>query len=276
MKNIIIPTDFSENARTAMRYATSYFSDSPVCFYMLHVDLSDNENLTSVSSVDAQTRHAADIMGRLKEEINICRSFATNKKHLFFSLLGKKSLIETLRAQINEMEVDYIFMGTKGSSKTQTKGIGSNAYDVITKVKCPTVVIPELARFHSLSNMALPTDFNNWSSNRAFTTLYKTLDAKKVVLHILQTVGKEQRLTAVQKENKEFLLEFVRNINYHIHYLAKATDLDAEIEKYVDALNIDMMAVVGRNLNFIQRLLARPKPAGIHYHLKTPFLVLHE
>src|SRR5690554_7688416 len=37
MMNVLIPTDFSENSKNAMRYAMDFFADCSVRFYMLHV-----------------------------------------------------------------------------------------------------------------------------------------------------------------------------------------------------------------------------------------------
>ncbi|MDO9137044.1 MAG: universal stress protein, partial [Lutibacter sp.] len=39
MKNILIPTDFSENSWNAVKYALEFFKDTPCDFYLLHVTL---------------------------------------------------------------------------------------------------------------------------------------------------------------------------------------------------------------------------------------------
>lgn len=41
MKNILIPTDFSENAWNAIEYALRFFSKSSCNFYILHVNTSE-------------------------------------------------------------------------------------------------------------------------------------------------------------------------------------------------------------------------------------------
>ena len=39
MKNILIPTDFSENSWNAVKYALEFFKDTECDFYLLHVTL---------------------------------------------------------------------------------------------------------------------------------------------------------------------------------------------------------------------------------------------
>ena len=41
MKNILIPTDFSENSWNAIEYALHFFSKSSCNFYLLHVNTAD-------------------------------------------------------------------------------------------------------------------------------------------------------------------------------------------------------------------------------------------
>ena len=55
MKNILIPTDFSENATNAITYALEYFSGVSVNFYLLHVQLKSRDEDTGEYSFDSST-----------------------------------------------------------------------------------------------------------------------------------------------------------------------------------------------------------------------------
>jgi len=275
MKNILIPTDFSENARCATQFALSYFADNTVTFHLLHVDFFPE----SSSGYDGYSSTATPLKSQtsqfLKEEIQRCQQLTTNPFHKFNPLVGEHSLIENIRRQVEEKNIDYIVMGTKGANKSNIKEIGSNAYEVITKVKCPTIVIPEETQYKNTTNLALPTDFNNWDKDEMMTILYETILIQKLNLHILQIKNKDQALTRIQQENKDSLVEFLNKEDYTFHYLENK-NIDQEIQEYVDEIGIDMIALVGRNLNFVQRLLFLPKSDNIDFHLKTPFLILHE
>lgn len=277
MENILIPTDFSKNARNALRYALSFFSNVSVKFHLLHV-ISSNEH-KELSLQDAlatkQENTSADPSLLLEKEIEHCTKTTQNPTHRFHTITKESPLIETIRNCVEEYDIDYIVLGTRGATKSNSEGIGSNAHEVVTKVKCPVIVIPEEAKNRTFKNIALPTDYNNWDTNRMLTNLYEMLLIKQANLHILQIQTKNQSPTKLQEETKDIVQELFKSSN-HTYHTVNNNNLDDEIQNYVDKSHIDMIAVVGRNLNFAQRLLFRPKKKTIKYHLNTPFLVLHE
>ena len=63
--------------------------------------------------------------------------------HKFFTLTDNGSFIESIRKNVNEKQIDCIVMGTKGASELEKIILGSNTADVITKVKCNVLAIPE-------------------------------------------------------------------------------------------------------------------------------------
>src|SRR5690606_1816000 len=99
MMNVLIPTDFSENSRNAMKYALAYFNDVEVNFYILHVS-------PSAASVTLNAAHTLSDL--LKEETARCRALSKNPLHKFFPLLEKLSLVEAVRKQVSTKEIDYI------------------------------------------------------------------------------------------------------------------------------------------------------------------------
>lgn len=277
MKNILIPTDFSINARNALHYALSYFGDNAVNFYILHVDNADIDNAESDDSflltLDKGKQTATKQL--LQKEINFCKESSENPTHNFVPLLSDQSLVEAVRDCISEKEIEYIVMGTRGASKTIDNKIGSFTYEIISKVKCPTIIVPSQATYYSFKNIALLTDFNNWNKNQMFINLYETLIFKKVDLHILQIHNEYHGWTHLQEDTKDFLIDLLRRVNYKLHSLPN-DDIDLNIQDYIHKLDIDMIALVGRNINFVQRLLFQHKSADITYRLKVPFLILHD
>lgn len=277
MKNILIPTDFSINARNALQYALSYFGDNAVNFYILHVDNADIGKAESDDSflltLDKGKQTATKQL--LQKEIDFCKKSSENPTHNFVSLLSDESLVEAVRDCISDKEIEYIVMGTRGASKTIDNKIGSFTYEIISKVKCPTIIVPSQATYYDFKNIALLTDYNNWNKNQMFINLYETLIFKKVDLHILQIHNEYHGWTHLQADTKDFLIDLLRRVNYKLHSLPN-DDIDLNIQHYIQKLDIDMIALVGRNINFVQRLLFQHKSADITYRLKVPFLILHD
>ena len=141
MKTILLPTDFSDNSWNAIEYALNLNKDTDCNFYLLHVSklsniitndfpyIPDQDVIEDVFVKPAKTR----LKTLLKK---IVKKFPNNKKHNFYTLTDYNFFIESLRKHIKEKKVDMIIMGTKGASGLSKYIIGSNAGDVITKVKC--------------------------------------------------------------------------------------------------------------------------------------------
>ncbi len=279
MKNILIPTDFSENSWNAILYALSFFKKVTCTFYFLHVSLYEEmigEN-SFYNSKDTVLEKITDsdkekMQGLLKK----IEKLPLNAKHHFFTINEYIFFVDAIRKQVAEKHIDFIVMGTKGASGLKEKTIGSNTGDVITKVKCPVLVIPEKARYTKPKEIAFPTDYNIYYSSRVLDTITEILDINDAALRILHIAKKDAELTELQKKNKDFLDDYLENdIEHSFHFLSNP-DIEQAVQCFVESRNIDMITMVAKNLNFFQRILFHPTVEKISYHTDIPFLVLHE
>lgn len=85
------------------------------------------------------------------------------------------------------------------------------------------------------------------------------------------------------KESKKKLLKLLKKIKHlpfnpkqtfqiQVHYAFFTDDIKQEVKNK----NIELIVMVAKNLNFLQRILFRPTVEKISYRTKIPFLVLHE
>jgi len=276
--NVLIPTDFSENSKNAMRYAMDFFADCSVRFYMLHVS-SPNSALQKRQQKALQSTLTSEkptsIAEILEEEVKHYQLLVSNPAHEIFAIQEEGSLIEVIRNQIEDRGVNLIVMGTKGNRAMGQGNLGSKTYEVITKVKCPIMVVPEHARMEKIKNISFITDYNNIYRNKVISTLSKALQLHEAPLRILHLRPKMSKMTSEQVDNKGFLHYFFRDTKHSFHFLENQ-HADKGIQEFIDAWEISIVAIAARNLNFIQRLMLRPVSEGITYHSEIPFLVLHE
>jgi nucleotide-binding universal stress UspA family protein len=279
MMNILIPTDFSENAQNAIAYALAYFSDVAVNFYILHVShthtITKEEEQELFSDFDTEMQTVKSTSATLREEIRKYQIRSQNPAHSFFPLHENLNLVEAIRKNVIEKEIDYILMGTKGTTKINGAEMGSNTCDVITKVKCPILVIPENAKFNGIKNIAFLTDYNCIYRNKIITRLSETLDLHRSPLRVLHIKAQNTGLTAAQTDNKGFLHYFFKDKKHSFHFVDNK-DLEIGIQDFVETWDISLVSIVAKNLNLIQRLLFRPAVKSVSYSVNVPFLVLHE
>ncbi|WP_103069411.1 universal stress protein [Aquimarina sediminis] len=278
MKNILIPTDFSDNSWNAITYALSFFKRVKCNFYLLHV--SPFEEMIGGDSfygskemvLEKSTYSDKEQMQTLLKKIE---KLPLNTKHHFFTINEYIFFVDAIRKQVQKKNIDFIVMGTKGASGLKEKTIGSNTGDVITKVKCPVLVIPEKATYTKPKEIAFPTDYNLYYKSRILSTIMDTLVLNEASLRVLHVAKKEKELTDLQKKNKDFLDDSMDGIEHSFHFLSNP-NIEEAVQCFVESRDIDMITMIAKNLNFFQRILFHPTVEKISYHITIPFLVLHE
>jgi nucleotide-binding universal stress UspA family protein len=280
MKNILLPTDFSKNSWNAIQYAINFFEKETCNFYLLHVNRFENNMITDSSYIatnetieKVNTKPAKQQLNKILKRIN--KQFLPNNKHRFYSLYDYNFFIESIRKHVDEKNIDCIVMGTKGASGLKKIITGSNTADVITKVKCPTLAVPECAQFVKLKEIAFPTDFSlnyNIQILQPLTDILETFQAALRILHICKS---KTDLNNEQNKNSELLHDYFNHLNHSIHYLTDNKVEDA-IQYFVESRNINMICMVAKNINYFQHILFHSKVKEISYYTEIPFLVLHE
>ncbi len=279
MKNILIPTDFSENSWNAITYALQFFKKITCSFHLLHVstydevlrsDLFYNSKDTLVNKIEHTEKEQLQVLLKRIEKLPL------NTKHRFYTLTEQVFLVDAIRKQVEEKEIDFIVMGTKGASGLKERTIGSNTGDVITKVKCPVLVIPEKAKYRRPKEIAFPTDYNIYYRSKVLSTLSDIIAINDARFRVVHVAKKEQKLTHLQKKNKEFLNDYLGDETEHSFHSLSNPNIEEAIQCFVESRDIDMIAMVAKNLNFFQRILFHPTIEKISYHTDIPFLVLHE
>ncbi|RNL89891.1 universal stress protein [Sinomicrobium pectinilyticum] len=280
MKNILIPTDFSENSRNAARYALLLFGTSACNFYLCNVVEPYVYTGGGMPLVAFPEDYDTGVRARSEESLK--KMALRMKKELpesnsaFIPLPVHDFFIEAIRKQVKEKNIDLIVMGTKGASGLREMMVGSNTGDVITKVKCPVLVVPEDAAFHFPGQIVFPTDYSISYSPRVLDTLFFLADKFSAAVRVLHIVKNEHEILGeAQKINKNQLKNYLRGREHSFHRMNR-NNLGEAIEEFTDIADIDWIAMMAKKLNFFQQALFRPAVARISYHTRIPFLVLHE
>lgn len=280
MKNILLPTDFSENSWNAIKYAIQYFQKETCNFYLLHINrISDNllDGSPYVASEDAlEDVYTKPSKQKLRNVLKrITNNFSPNKYHRFYWLTDYDFFIESIRKHVEEKNIDIIVMGTKGASGLKKIIVGSNTGDVITKVKCTTLVVPEKAEFTGLKEIAFPTDFSLGYDIQVLNPILDILETYDAALRILYIRKNKNDLNSEQIKNKELLDDYFNHTENSFHYLTNKK-IENAIQCFIESRNTNMICIVAKNLNYFQQILFHSRVEEISYHTEIPFLVLHE
>ena len=92
MKNILIPTDFSENSWNAIKYALLFFKKTPCNFYLLHVTLIPNYAAGDVPIIPTETVLENTLLKQAKKGLKQLQKKIQEKKDKKLKQLQEKKL----------------------------------------------------------------------------------------------------------------------------------------------------------------------------------------
>lgn len=278
MKNILIPTDFSDNAWNAILYGMDLFKKTKCTFYIVNVHTIAGYSgeaamyMTPEVIEESILHENKEKLGKLLREIE---RLPTNTKHSFHTEALYGFFTDHIKEQVKKKNIDLIIMGTKGASGLKAASLGSNTGNVITKVPCAVLAVPEDARYSNPKEVGFPTDFQLHYDPKVMQQVRELLALHKSALRFLYVSSKKDDLSTVQAKNREFLTTYFAEIEHSFHTLT-GKKLDEAVQHFAESRELDMIVMVAKNLNFLERILFRPTVEKISYHTKIPFLVLHE
>ena len=274
----MIPTDFSENAWNAVSYGIQFLWEKSTV-YLLHVNAlpvysGAGSSITASSRLLEDTRAMENRRAMEKLLLQI-KSVPVVDGHAFLPVTLTDYLVEGVKREVEDRQIDLIIMGTKGASGLKKMALGSNTGDVITRVKCPLLAVPENAVFRSPREIAFVTDYEMGYDFRILDDLLSVVKAHHAWLRILHIQRQGEELSQIQRANRDVLNDYFQEVPHTFHNLHNS-NLDAAIQCFVESRDIDLVAMVAKNLNFFERILFRPTVEEVSYHTDIPFLVLHE
>jgi nucleotide-binding universal stress UspA family protein len=159
MKRILVPCDFSANARQAYKSAVDLATASMGEIFVIHVM---SFPILYESTFDAQP-YSMDPLEIQKLEDNARETFERMKKDqpapadipVTFFLLHD-NLLPTIRAFAEEKQIDLIVMGTNGSSGIKEFFIGSNTEKVVRFSAVPVIALRTTPTFNNIKNIVFP------------------------------------------------------------------------------------------------------------------------
>tara|TARA_R110000868_G_scaffold136879_1_gene350051 strand:+ start:29704 stop:30543 length:840 start_codon:yes stop_codon:yes gene_type:complete len=279
MKNILIPTDFSNNAWNAIKYGTALYHKTRCTFHIIHINpISYNSGGEAAMYVDPELLEETilkESQEKLEHLLKDIERLPLNTKHTFQTSALYGFFTDHIKQEVKDKNIDLIIMGTKGASGLKAVSLGSNTGNVLTKVRCAVLAVPEDAEYNAPREIGFPTDFQLSYDIKVLDHIKELTIMHNSALRFLYVAQKEEDLSEIQMNNKTFLKNYFRETE-HSFYTLSDKKLDDAVQAFVESRDLDMLVMVAKNLNFLERILFKPAVEKISYHTKIPFLIVHE
>ncbi len=276
MKKIILPTDFSDNAYNAIRYAVQLFKNVEATFYLTHTYIptiyQTEYVLHSPSQIVMGDIYQENLQGQLEELKTKIKEEFNNPNHTFIPHTAFNVLVGEVLDMIENENADLVIMGTQGATGAKAILFGSQTVNVIKKATCPVIAVPSGFEYENPTEILFPTDYKiDYSAEQLQQLLDIAEDHIGSVEVIHVSTGYD--LTENQLKNKQKLSAILAKTAHLFHDLP-SQDLITAINNFQMKKRMNLLAMVQNKHTFLERLFIEPIIKKIGFHVTIPFMVI--
>ncbi len=274
MKTILVPTDFSDVARNAIDYGIEIAKLSKaklVLFNVYNTPLFTASSSTIVTGSDME-KLAMDSLKKIEKAIYQKHGNSVMVECKF----SKGFPVDEIRYYTEEHDTGLIVMGIEGTDYLTEKLFGSITTSLISKAKCPILVIGKNIKFKGIKRIALASDLKElhhksiYDTVKQFTTMF---NAELMVLHVASHYNTVPSVTETISSIE--LDHSLLGINYSLHHIVNK-DVVEGINEFLEEKEIDMLIMIPRVHSAIRSLLLEPETKRMAFHTTVSLLALHE
>jgi nucleotide-binding universal stress UspA family protein len=208
----------------------------------------------------------AKLVTRLEREFK-------NENFNFEIIVDHDILTDAINQVITSRAIDLIVMGTNGATGAKEIVFGSNTINVIRKVDCPTLVIPEGFQYRTPNAVLLPLDVFDSLNGTAFTDVLKFTNRFCEKLHILRINSNNEKASEILKD-RDHINYFFKETDYDYH-VVNTIPMEHVINCYAQTHPIDLMALMVQKESFIERIFMGSPTSQISSEIRVPLLIFH-
>lgn len=280
MKTILIPSDFSSNAVSALRYAIHLSRQLNAKLVVYHCSHMTGLAMPSAAPqpvidnmiMEDEENKQAQLEQQVKEtysSLGIAKIPATTKIVVEFNAMVVEAIIEFAQKE----NADIIVTGTHGASGLKKLLLGSNTSSLVSKSPVPVLAIPEGYTGQSLKSICFCSDLENIKEElRQLTALIGSLHAKIEILHF--DYGKDPQQQLIKKAEELVNNPANQNIKLVIQNGTIEISLVEQIKNYLSTHRPDCMLMFTHERNFWDKLFIGSKTEDMATSLTIPLLSL--
>lgn len=272
MKNILIPTDFSETANNALHYALELAlltgaECTLVHAYEMPYDFAAQmENRTEAIKKNAKKK-LQDYVETLKQDANY--------QHLRFNLLVEEGTPESVVEDLtDETRVDLIVVGLNKHSGWESFFSGNTGADVIERSQVPVLAVPAGTPFTKPREIVYAATYSeeDLQNLEELAAIARLFDARLRVVHIVKESTQEEKLRF-----RSFSEEVQDKLSYSnvVQELHVASDVEDGIQQAAGTEGV-IISMAHYHRSFFNEIFSKSHTEEMAKETRVPLLVFYE
>jgi nucleotide-binding universal stress UspA family protein len=271
MKKILVPTDFSNNANNALKYANNFAKTINNKIVLLHSYLPLAGKYNMISGIVAEDIAIQKMSCEKKLEKVSSKYVKVPVSHIV--KIGDP--IDEIIDSAQKSKSQLIIMGTHGASGLKRILFGSNTSDVISKSNTPVLAIPQRYRFKKIKTIVYATDLNNTINElKHIIPIAKQLNATIEVLNLNYSYNlNEDKKQVVEKKIKALSYKKIKLIEQ------KATlekTMIEQVKKYLVKSKPQLLVMFPEDKDWFDKIFISSKTEELANQIKLPLLSIRK
>ncbi|QHT67930.1 universal stress protein [Rhodocytophaga rosea] len=281
MKNILVPTDFSQQANNALTVACAIARKSGSNIHLLHVldvSLGGGFNFSTMGEPSGYTTMDQVYVLQLRDITSQrLAELAQKNSGDGFTILPEVqvgNIFSTVTAYVKEHDIDLIVMGTKGSSGIEEFFVGSNTEKIVRRAACPVLSVKNVLPGFSIRNIAFASNFEK-DQLIAVSKLKRFQELFDAQLHLvyINVPNYFVNSRAIRIRMNEFVQKY-QLTNYNFAVYDDNTEEDGIIH-FAEEIHADIIAVATHGRTGLAHLLSGSIAEDIVNHANRPVLTFN-
>src|SRR5690606_27991475 len=238
MLNILVPTDFSDLSKVAMRYAIDMAKKMNGKVTLLHVI----DTAQHASSMRLRLSSLIDELVKMAEEdfeavLNEANKLNKGGRPIKYSIELGSTFVDAVAKFAKKHKANLIIMGTHGASGLKRVVMGSNTASLPETSNVPALAIPSGSVFKKFRSVLYATDLLNTA--KEFKTLLSIVSKEKPLIHIIHVAPDKKAATVAEgKIDKVVIKSGYKNVLVRV---LVNENTSAAINTYVKKLKVDVL-----------------------------------
>jgi len=271
MKTILVTTDFSPVARNAVKYAADMALLLDAGILLLHVaqlPLSYSE-MPLLVGLEDEMRNMEKQMDALTEEVKL----DTNGKIPVEGEVAMGAFFSELKQVCERVKPYMVVMGSQGKTATEHLLFGSHAVHAMKQLAWPVITVPPGANFAAVKKIAVACDLEQLPGAPQVTMIKQVVTDLGSTLDIINT-GDPNKFDPDVVFESAALEEQLKPIKPVYHFIEEA-HTDEAIMTFAGSINIDLLIVLPKHHNLLDRLLHKSHTKELVLRSHIPVLAIH-
>ena len=275
MKNILVPTDFSENctkaAQLGIEIAKLYSSEihflhlmkTPVDWVKLD-KLKEKRYPETLKKIGIAKAKLRKLERTAEREDLTCRTFLQYDA-------GQADILE----HSNHFHHDFIITGSSGTKGVIREITGSNVEEIVRKANTPVIVVKDEAVAFPFKNIVFVSDFKDDVTNafKQVISIANKCDARIYLLRI-NTQTDFNSIDLGLKPIEQLLKKFPELKKYSLAVYNEAS-VETGINTFIKQNPIDLIAMVTHGKTGFLSLFSKSIAEGVTNHSTLPVMTIH-